>query len=119
MQRIYIPGWISLNLPVKTLMNTWAIMPAAIPAAMLPQKIPNISMTKGPKASEKLEKSTSVMPLIIKKPTKIRAGPVAASGMMTNRGDRKVAIRKRQRWSRRSDRYVLRPPRRKKIPQRW
>ena len=37
---------------------------------------PKTIIRKGPKASEKSEKSISAKPLIIRKPTKMRAGPL-------------------------------------------
>ena len=77
------------------LMKTWARMPAAMPLAMEPVKMTKRIITKGPNASEKLEKSILPMSAIIKKPTKMRAGPVAASGIIKNRGAAKTERRKR------------------------
>lgn len=85
-------GCTSLNLPVAVLMSTNARIPAEIPLAIEPVNTVNIIMTNGPKDSEKSAKSISLKPLIIKKPTKIRAGPVAALGIISTSGERNTII---------------------------
>lgn len=87
-----MPTCTSFAFPLNTLINMSAKIPPAKPEAIEPVKIVNIIITKGPKESTKFEKSISLNPLIIKNLIKIKAGPVAAFGIITNNGAKKAEI---------------------------
>ena len=57
MQRTYIRGLTSFALPLNTLINVSAKIPAEIPPAIEPVKIVNIIIMIGPNVSTKSEKS--------------------------------------------------------------
>ena len=94
MQRKYINGLTSLALPLNTLIKVSAKIPAEIPLAIEPVKIVNIIIMIGPNVSTKSEKSIEEIFVIIKTPTKISAGPVAALGIINTHGDKKIITKK-------------------------
>ena len=75
----------------NVLIATSAKIPAAIPDAIPPVKIVNTIMINGPNAFSKFEKSMLPMVEIMLYPTKIKAGPVAAFGIIKNNGANKIA----------------------------
>ncbi len=82
----YIPKCTLCSVLVNVLIATSAKIPALIPVAIPAVKIVKIIIINGPKDSTKFEKSILDIAEIILNPTKIRAGLVAASGIIKKIG---------------------------------
>ena len=65
---MYNPILVSLPFPAISLMNTWAMMPPAMPAAKSAKKMVKAMVMNGPKAVSSEEKSIFTTSQIIKYP---------------------------------------------------
>ena len=92
--RIYITGVIFLKFPQITFIRTYVIIPIRIPFEIeYVSGIVMIQMNAG-SASEKSVKSIFVTDSIIIKPTRTKAGAVAAEGIERKRGEKNKATAK-------------------------